>query len=90
VTAGVVGDQLVIGRATPAQLRAFAAAPTTPAPGAKGPVAFRVALADLLHLALHSTPSQTAQLILGLLGDITGWIANSPAALTGNATLAVK
>jgi Protein of unknown function (DUF3352) len=90
VTAGVVGNQLVAGEAAPSQLRAFATAPAIPAVGAKGPVAFRVALADLLHLALHRAPSQTAQVILGLLGDITGWIANSPAALTGNATLQVK
>jgi hypothetical protein len=90
VTAGVVGNQLVVGSATPAQLRAFAAAPTSAAAGAKGPVAFRVALADLLRLALHRASSPTAQVILGLLGDVTGWIADSPAALTGNATVAVK
>ncbi len=90
VTAGVVGNQLVAGKATPAQLRGFAAAPTTPAAGAKGPVAFRISLTDLLRLALHRTPSATAQTILGLLGDITGWTANSPAALTGNSTLQVR
>jgi hypothetical protein len=90
VTAGIVGNQLVVGKATPSQLRAFAAAPTTPAAGANGPVAYRVALTDLLRLALHRAPSSSAATILGLLGDITGWTANSPAALTGNATLHVK
>jgi hypothetical protein len=90
VTAGVIGSQLVAGRATAGQLRAFAAAPATPAAGAHGALAFRVALADLLHLALHRTPSKAAQVVLGLLGDITGWTADTPSALTGNATLQVK
>jgi hypothetical protein len=41
-------------------------------------------------LALHRTPSKAAQVVLGLLGDITGWTADTPSALTGNATLQVK
>ena len=44
ITVGVVGDQLLVGKATPAQLRAFAAAPATSAPGTQGSVAFRIAL----------------------------------------------
>ena len=44
----------------------------------------------LLHLVLKHPPSATEQLVLSQLGDITGWMAASPSALTGSATLAVK
>jgi hypothetical protein len=90
ITVGLIGNQLVAGRATVAQLRAFASAPTTPAAGAAGSVAFRIALIDLLKLTLKSAPSSTEQMILGALGDITGWTAASPSELSGTATLAVK
>jgi hypothetical protein len=90
-TVGVSGSQLVIGiRATPAQLTAFAAAPTTPAPGAQGSVAFRVALPSLLQLALRQAPNKTVQTLLNSLGDITGWLQASTSALTGSATLGIK
>jgi hypothetical protein len=88
---GVVGDQLLVGiRATPAQLTAFASAPATPAPGAQGSVAFKVGLPSLLQLAMKKAPNQTVQAVLSSLGDITGWLAATPQALTGSATLAVK
>jgi Protein of unknown function (DUF3352) len=87
---GVVGNQLVAGKATPAQLRAFAAAPTTPATGAQGSVAFRVGLAQVLQLAMKQSPSRIAQTILSSLGDITGWTAASTSELTGSASLAVR
>jgi hypothetical protein len=87
---GVVGNELVVGKATLAQLRDFATAPTSPAAGAQGTVAFRIALAQLLHLALQrSLPSQVQQ-ILSSLGDLTGWLASSQSGVTGSATLALK
>jgi hypothetical protein len=89
ITIGVVGDQLVAGKATPAQLRTFAAAPTSAATGAQGSLAFRVALGQVLQLAMKQSPSKLAQTILGSLGDITGWAAASTSDLTGSATVAV-
>ena len=76
--------------ATPAQLSAFATAPATPAPGAQGSVAFKVALPSLLQLALKQAPNKTVQTLLTSLGDITGWLQASTSALTGSATLAVR
>jgi hypothetical protein len=90
IVIGVVGSQLVAGRATPAQLRAFAAAPASPAPNAQGSVAFRVALPALLELTLKRAPSGIAKTILNSLGDFTGWTAASTSALTGVATLGVS
>jgi hypothetical protein len=90
VTVGVIGNQLLVGKATPAQLRAFAAAPATPAAGANGALAFRIALIDLLRIGLKKAPSQTEQVILGLLGNVTGSTAASPSGLTGSATLGLK
>jgi hypothetical protein len=88
ITVGVVGNQLVAGKATPAELTAFASAPTTPATGAQGSVAFRIALPALLHLAVKH-PSKIEQTVLSVLGDVTGWSAASPSGLTGSATLAL-
>jgi hypothetical protein len=90
LTIGVAGGELLVGKASVAQLRAFASQPATPAAGAQGSVAFRVALLPLLHLTLKKAPPQIAQVILSALGDISGWTQASPSALTGNATLAVK
>lgn len=87
---GVVGNQLVIGKATPAQLKAFAASPTSPASGARGSLAFRIGLAQVIALTQKGTPSEVAKTILNSLGDITGWASASTSALTGSATLAVK
>lgn len=90
IVLGVVGNQLVGGRATPAQLRAFAAAKTTAVPGAQGSVTFRIALVDLVKLGLHRTLPTFVQPILSSLGDLTGWVGVDSDALTGGATLAVK
>jgi hypothetical protein len=90
LTIGVLGDQLVAGRASAADLRSFAGAPTTPAAGAQGAVAFRVALVPLLQAVLKKAPPKIVQSVLASLGDVTGWIASSPRELTGVATLAVK
>jgi hypothetical protein len=90
VLLGIVGNQLVVGKASPAALRAFAAAPTTPAVGAKGTVAFRIALVDILRLSLRGSLPPAVAPILNSLGDITGWAASSTSGVTGSATLAVK
>lgn len=90
VSAGLVGDQLVVGKASPAALKAFAHAPVTHAGSARGAIAFRIALTDLLGLALHRAPSGVGQVVLRMLGDITGWSGVSTSALTGHAALAVK
>ena len=90
ITVGVIGNQLVAGKATPAQMRTFAAAPTTASTFAHGSVAFRIGLIDLLHVALKTAPSAILQTLLNQLGDISGWAASSSSALTGSATLAIK
>ena len=90
LTIGVVGNQFVVGKATPSEVRAFAAAPTTPATGAAGSVAFRVSLPDLLRLTFKSQPSQEEQAILNSLGDLSGWASASPSGLTGSATLGLQ
>ncbi|HTX47210.1 MAG TPA: DUF3352 domain-containing protein, partial [Solirubrobacteraceae bacterium] len=92
LTLGVTGNQLVVGKATVAQEKAFAAAPSAPASFAHGSVAFQVALSSLLQSKLSgggSTASAIAQTLLSHLGDLTGWVAASPSALTGSATLAL-
>ncbi len=89
ITLGVVGNQLVVGKATVAALRSFATAPATPATGARGSIAFRVGLASLIHLAMHTAPSGIAQTILSSLGDITGSVASSTSGITGTASLAI-
>jgi Protein of unknown function (DUF3352) len=90
VTVGVVGNQLVIGRAPVPVLRAFATAPTTPATGAQGSVAFRVSLSQLLQSRLKRRPPAIVQSILSSLGDYTGWVGATTSALTGNASLSLK
>jgi hypothetical protein len=88
---GVRGNQLVIGEhATPAQLEAFASAPTSPATGAQGSLAYKIALPALLQFALRTTLPSTVQPILSQLGDITGWTAATTSGMTGSATLALK
>jgi hypothetical protein len=90
VTVGVVGNQLVAGQATPAQLRSFAVAPPAPATGAQGAVAFKIALADVIRLASKRPLTGIGATVIKMLGDLTGWAAASPSQLTGNATLTVK
>ena len=90
VVFGLVGSEFVAGNASQARLRAFAMAPAAAAPGAQGAAAFRIALPQLLQLALRRAPSPTIQQVLSSLGDITGWISSSSGALTGSATLAIK
>ncbi len=90
VTLGVVGNQIVVGKATPARLRAFAASPATPATGAQGSVAFRVGLATILRIAIKQSPPQVARSILNQLGDITGWVSATTSGINGSATIAVR
>jgi len=89
ITIGIAGKQLLVGKASVAQLQTFAAAPTAPAVGAQGSIAFRVALTRLLHLALNRSTPKVAQMILSSLGDITGWAAAAPSGVTGSASLAI-
>jgi hypothetical protein len=90
LTMGVVADQLLLGKATPAQMRAFARAPSTSVPGAVGAVAFRIGLLDLLHLTLKRAPSPVAQQLLERLGDLTGSVSATASGLDGTAKLALK
>lgn len=87
---GLAGREFVVGLGvTPAQLRAYAALPATPAPNA-GAIAFRVRLLELLHLALKRTPPPFIASLLSALGDITGSASATPSALTGTVALSVK
>ena len=90
LTMGVVADQLLLGKATPAQIRAFARAPSSSVPGAVGAVAFRIGLLDLLHLTLKRAPSPLAQQLLQRLGDLTGSVSATSSGLDGTAKLALK
>lgn len=86
---GVVGSQLVAGNTSVSQLRAFAAKPTTPS-GGHGAIAFSESLPQVLNLTGGLVHSAEAQLILSQLKDFSGWIANTPSALTGNALVTIK
>jgi hypothetical protein len=96
VLLGVIGNEFVVGvppkgtTMTPQTLHSYAATPSTPLPGASGAVAFRVSLSQLLPLVLKSVPSTTAQQVLGLLGDLTGSMTATPAALTELSSIAIK
>lgn len=103
ITVGVASGQLVAGfsppssghtaasalPATPSALGAFAGAPTTAATGARGTLAFRISLPTLLALTLRHQPSALVAPVLQMLGDITGWAAETPSALSGSASLAI-
>ncbi len=93
----LIGNQLVFGLAPKggqlrtATLRAFAAAPGTPLPGANGAFSFRLSLPQLLALTgAGADPNPLAREILGLLGDFSGSMTASTAALTGTAAMALK
>lgn len=91
ITVGVSGGQLLVGKATPAQLRAFAAAPAnTASGGAGGSVTFRIGLTELLQTALKRPPSPVAMQLLGMLGDITGSAEASTDGLTGTVSIPFK
>ncbi|HWF26130.1 MAG TPA: DUF3352 domain-containing protein [Solirubrobacteraceae bacterium] len=91
---GLVGNEFVLGVATPAQLRGFARAPATPAPNAQGPVAVRISLLALLHFAVgNAAPNSTLGLagsFLSTLGSVTGSASATRDALTGDLELRLK
>lgn len=89
ITVGVSGGQLLVGKATPAQLRAFAAAPATSASGGSGSVTFRIGLARLLE-TLRRPPSPMAMQLLSMVGDITGSAEASTDGLTGTVSVPFK
>jgi hypothetical protein len=87
---GLVGNEFVVGTASVAQLRAFASLPAPAATRSPGAVAFKIALSQLISLALKKPQSKTVQLLLSMAGDITGWLSARSNAFTGSATLALK
>ena len=87
---GLVGDEFVAGVATPAQLKAFAAAPAAAAPGAQGSLAARITLLDLLRLTLKKHPGALVQSVLSTLGDVTGSATATPGAVTGQLNLSLR
>lgn len=96
VLLGLVGSELVVevppkgAVASPATLKSFAAAPAAPVPGQTGAVSFRLKLPELITLVSKHPPSAMGRSLLALLGDLTGSVSATPAALTGTATLAIK
>jgi hypothetical protein len=86
-TMGVIGSYLVLGKASPAQLRAFAPAPASTASTGSGSVSFRIALADLLRLTLKDRLPAVTQQYLNLLGDFSGSASATTSGLSGTATL---
>lgn len=87
----LIGKRILVGtKTTAAQLQAFAHAATVPAANAQGPLAFSVQLAELIGLALKRSHTSIPPSVTGMLGDITGWAANTPAGLNGIAELTLK
>jgi hypothetical protein len=79
----------VAGNAPVSKLRAFATKPTTPS-GGRGAIAFSESLPQVLKLTGGLVHSTQAQLILSQLKSFSGWIGNTPSALTGNALITIK
>ena len=88
LTAGAVGDTLLLGKATVAQEKAFAAVESTPGHGS-GAITFSVSLRQLLakSIAAQGTGNPLTDQALGLIGAITGSVSVTPQALTGSASL---
>ena len=88
LTAGAVGDTLLIGRATVAQERAVAALSSTPSHGS-GALAVQIQLKDLIarELARSGRTNPLAGQLVDALGTLTGSLQASPKALTGSAAV---
>jgi hypothetical protein len=89
VTLGLSGDELLVGRATAAQLRAFGSAPVAAATGA-GSANLRIALGELLAMTLRHAPSAIEQQMLGVVGDLTGSASATTGGVSGILTLALR
>ena len=87
---GVIDSYLVLGQASPNQLRAFAAAPASAASTGAGSVSFRIALAELLRLTLKDRLPTITQQYLSLLGDFSGSASATTGGLSGTATLTLR
>jgi Protein of unknown function (DUF3352) len=86
---GVVGNQIVGGNASPAQLREFASKPTSRSTG-QGAIAFSESLGQVTKLTGALLHSPQAQLVLSQLQSFSGWMGNTPSALTGNLLVTIK
>jgi Protein of unknown function (DUF3352) len=86
---GLVGNQLVGGNASPGQLRAFANKPTARSTG-HGAIAFSESLGQVSKVTGALLHSPQAQLILSQIQSFSGWMGNTPSALTGNLLLTIK
>ena len=90
VVVGVLGNQFVVGRASPAEVRAYARTRSTAAAGPTGALAFRVDVANLVKLSETHRTSSTERAVLAMLGDVTGSVDGSTSGLTGIAELAIR
>lgn len=89
---GLVGRELVAGNGGVDELRALAAQPKSPVPGARGAVAFTVDK-DLLRRVVAAQANLSpleAPLVLGPIGDVRGWLMGDPAGLRGQLSLEVR
>lgn len=88
---GLVGGELVAGNGSVPDLRALAAQPRSPVPGARGAVAFSVD-SQLIRRAIASGASLgplEAPLVLAPVGDVRGWLMGDPRGLRGRVSIGI-